>query len=132
VLASAAAPGTVYVLSGLGHRPGLASGEDDFGVHILKSTDFGRSFTSRSANIPVGPVTVIREDPRDPHILYAGTRLGVYVSTNGGVRWDVLGTNLPTVFVSDLQVHARDKIIVAATYGRGMWAFDALQIKAVR
>lgn len=36
------------------------------------------------SNIPGGPVNVIREDPKDPDILYLGTDLGVYVTTNGG------------------------------------------------
>jgi hypothetical protein len=80
------------------------------------------------ANLPVGPVVVIREDPRDPGILYAGTRLGVYVSTDGGGRWDVLGGNMPTVFVTHLQIHPRDHIIVASTWGYGIWAMDARAI----
>ena len=54
-------------------------------------------------NIPAGPVNVIREDPRNPNILYVGTDFGVYVSTNGGDAWEVLGGNLPSVQVSDLR-----------------------------
>jgi hypothetical protein len=74
-------------------------------------------------------VNVIREDPRNPNILYAGTDFGVYISTNGGEKWDVLGGNLPSNQVSDLQFHPRDQIIVISTYGRGLWAFDASSIK---
>jgi len=35
------------------------------------------------------------------------------------------------VQVSDLQFHERDLVLVASTYGRGMYAFDATTI-AVR
>jgi hypothetical protein len=31
--------------------------------------------------------------------------------------------------VPDLQYHARNRLIVVATYGRGMWAMDATKIK---
>ena len=54
-------------------------------------------------------MNVIREDPRNPNVLYVGTDFGVYVSTNGGEQWEVLGGNLPSVQVSDLQFHPRDQ-----------------------
>ncbi|MEZ5316323.1 MAG: hypothetical protein R2752_02870 [Vicinamibacterales bacterium] len=41
----------------------------------------------------------------------------------------MLGGNLPSVQVSDLQVQPRDLIVVASTYGRGMWAIDVSGIK---
>jgi photosystem II stability/assembly factor-like uncharacterized protein len=98
--------------------------DDDFQVYIWKSDDYGTTFRDISGNIPLGPVNVIREDPTNPNILYVGTDLAVYVSTNGGDSWEVLG-NLPTTYVHDLIVHPRDNIIVIATHGRGAWAMDA-------
>jgi photosystem II stability/assembly factor-like uncharacterized protein len=98
--------------------------DDDFQVYIWKSEDYGATFKDISANIPLGPVNVIREDPFDGNILYAGTDMAVYVSKNGGDSWEVLG-NLPTTYVHDLIVHPRDNVIVIATHGRGMWALDA-------
>ncbi len=46
-------------------------------------TSARRSSRSRRTSRP-GPVNVIREDPRNPNVLYAGTDFGVFVSTNGG------------------------------------------------
>jgi photosystem II stability/assembly factor-like uncharacterized protein len=106
--------------------------DDDFGVYIYKSTDSGKTFASLAANVPAGPVNVIREDPTDPNMLYIGTDFGAFVSTNGGREWHVLGGNLPSTQVSDLQVHARDNVIVISTYGRGMFAMDALQVRKLR
>lgn len=91
---------------------------------VWKSTDFGDSWQDISVNIPVGPVNVIREDPVNRDILYAGTDGGVFVSKNGGVKWDILG-NLPFSYVHDLAIHPRDNIIIIATHGRGMWVMDA-------
>ena len=110
--------GTVYVTE-------RGREDDDFGVYVYKSTDFGRTFTSLGANIPAGSVNVIREDPTTPSRLFLGTDFGVFVSTDGGKAWRVLGGNLPSVQVSDLQYQPRDRVLVISTYGRGMWALDA-------
>jgi hypothetical protein len=76
--------------------------DDDFAAYIYKSTDYGRTFRSITNNIPAGPVNVIREDPRNPNVLYAGTDFGVFVSTRrrpmGG-----LGGNLPSGQSPDLR-----------------------------
>ena len=109
--------GTVYMTQ-TGRR------DDDFQVYIWKSTDFGDSWKDISRNIPVGPVNVIREDPVNREILYAGTDGGVFVSKNGGEKWDILG-NLPFSYVHDLAIHPRDNMIIIATHGRGMWVMDA-------
>ncbi len=120
VVASKYKTGRVYVTQN-GKR------DDDFQVYIWKSEDFGATFKDISANIPLGPVNVIREDPFDEKILYAGTDMAVYVSKNGGDSWEVLG-NLPTVYVHDLIVHPRDNMLVIATHGRGIWTLDANKV----
>jgi photosystem II stability/assembly factor-like uncharacterized protein len=116
------AEGTVYVTQ-------RGREDDDFAAYIYKSTDFGRTFTSIVNNIPAGPVNVIREHPTNPNVLFVGTDFGVYVSTNGGARWEVLGANLPSTQVSDLQYHPVDQVLVISTYGRGMFAMDVAGIK---
>ena len=117
------APATVYIAQ-------RGREDDDFGVYLYKSTDYGRTFQSIAGNIPTGPVNVIREDPRDPNVLYVGTDFGVFVSTDGGGRWEVLGGNLPSTQVSDLQFHKRDEMLVISTYGRGVWVMDAASLRA--
>jgi photosystem II stability/assembly factor-like uncharacterized protein len=104
--------------------------DDDFGVYVYKSTDSGKTFQSLAANLPAGPVNVIREDPASADTLYLGTDFGAFVTTDGGKTWQVLGGNLPSTQVSDLQYHARDNLVVISTYGRGMYAIDALKLKA--
>lgn len=102
--------------------------DDDFAAYVYKSTDRGKTFTSIVSNLPAGPVNVIREDPRDPNVLYVGTDFGAFVSTDGGKGWAVLGANLPTGQVSDIAIQVRDNILVISTYGRGMWALDLAQV----
>ena len=103
--------------------------DDDFAPYIYKSTDGGKTFTSIAANIPAGPVNVIREDPRNADVLYAATDFGAFITTDGGKSWQVLGGNLPSTQVSDLVYHARDNVIVISTYGRGVWVMDAQRVR---
>jgi len=103
--------------------------DDDFAPYIYKSTDGGKSFTSLAANLPAGPVNVVREDPKDPNTLYVGTDFGAFMSTDGGKRWQVLGGNLPSTQVSDIAYQERDNVIVISTYGRGIWALDAQRLR---
>jgi photosystem II stability/assembly factor-like uncharacterized protein len=122
VVPSQHADGTVYVAQ-------RGREDDDFGVYVYKSTDFGKTFTSIASNIPAGSVNVIREDPANANVLYLGTDFGAFISTDGGRMWQVLGGGLPSVQVSDLAYHARDSVIVISTYGRGMWALDAMRLR---
>ena len=121
VVPSQHADGTVYVTQ-------RGREDDDFGVYVYRSGDFGRTFSSLAANVPAGSVNVIREDPRNPEVLYLGTDFGAFMSVNGGREWQVLGGGLPSVQVSDLAYHGRDHVIVISTYGRGMYALDAMKI----
>ncbi|MCK4890208.1 MAG: hypothetical protein KAS97_09765, partial [Candidatus Aminicenantes bacterium] len=101
--------------------------DDDFQVYIWKSENFGRTWTDISGNIPVGPVNVIREDPENRKRLYLGTDAGVYISNDGGKKWEVLG-DMPFAYVHDLAYHPRDNMIIIATHGRGIWVLDAEEI----
>lgn len=117
IVASKYEMGTVYVTQ-TGRR------DDDAAVYIWRSTDFGETWEDISANIPVGPVNVIREDPSDSDVLYAGTDVGIYVSADRGVSWNVLG-DLPCTYVHDLKIHPRENLVIIATHGRGMFVLDA-------
>jgi photosystem II stability/assembly factor-like uncharacterized protein len=110
--------GTVYMTQN-GKR------DDDFTPYVWKSSDFGKTWQSLARGIPLGPVNVIREDPRDRNILYLGTDNSVFVSPDGGKSWQILGGNLPAAYVHDLIIQPRENIIVIATHGRGLWALDA-------
>jgi len=103
--------------------------DDDFAPYVWKSEDYGNTWDNITANIPLGPVNVIREDPSDEKILYAGTDTGVYTSTDRGKSWSVLG-DLPTVYVQDLVIQPGNNILVIATHGRGIWAIDITPVSS--
>jgi hypothetical protein len=99
---------------------------DDFKPYLFKTTDGGKSYTSITGNLPANAyLHVIKEDPRNPNLLYAGTELGLFVSWNGGNQWQpFLMKNMPKVAVHDLLVHPRDNDLIVATHGRGIAIFD--------
>jgi photosystem II stability/assembly factor-like uncharacterized protein len=97
---------------------------DDHKPYVFKTTDFGATWTPLAANLPDGNVNVIREDPRNPNLLYLGTEYALYISVNGGKEWKRFMTGLPTVRIDDLLVHPRDNDLVVGTHGRSIWILD--------
>jgi hypothetical protein len=99
---------------------------DDFRPYIFKTTDAGKNWTSVSGNLPAKAyVQVVREDPKNTNLLYAGTELGLFASYNGGKDWLPLNLkNLPNVAVHDILVHPRENDLILATHGRSIWIFD--------
>lgn len=111
------AEGVVY-LSVDRHR------NDDFGPYLFRSTDQGKTWSTLAAGLPQhGPVHVIRADPLNRDLLYAGTEYGLFISLDGGKSWQQQ-TLLPPVPVHDLVVHPRDAELVIATHGRGISIMD--------
>jgi photosystem II stability/assembly factor-like uncharacterized protein len=113
---SASEEGTVYA-SFDGHR------SDDFKPYVFVSTDFGQSWKSIAANLPTGSVYVVKEDVKNPNVLYAGTEFGLFVTVDRGGSWTRWPT-VPTVAVYDLVVHPRDNDLVLATHGRSFLVLD--------
>jgi hypothetical protein len=74
-------------------------------------------------NIPVNAFAVDVNDAGHPgvSVLYAGTDIGVYTSSNGGTNWSPFGTGLPRVAVFDMAIQPTSRLLRVATHGRGMW-----------
>ncbi|HEX8282385.1 MAG TPA: hypothetical protein VF588_03480 [Pyrinomonadaceae bacterium] len=99
---------------------------DDRRPYVYKTTDGGGTFQNITGNLPANAyVWVVREDPKNPRLLYAGTELGLYVSYTAGGNWTSLALkNLPNVAVHDIVVHPRDNDLVIATHGRSLYILD--------
>ena len=99
---------------------------DDFRPFVYKTTDFGRTWINITGNLPEKAyVWVVREDPRNQDIIYAGTELGLFVSFNQGKHWiNLRMKNLPTVSVHDILIHPRENDIILGTHGRSLWILD--------
>jgi photosystem II stability/assembly factor-like uncharacterized protein len=115
------APGRVHVAA-YRYRQG------DPAPYLYATEDYGESWsllTDGTNGIPSDHFTrVVREDPDRQGLLYAGTEFGIYVSFDGGARWQSFQRNLPVTPVTDLQVHQGD--LVLSTQGRSFWIMDDL------
>jgi photosystem II stability/assembly factor-like uncharacterized protein len=99
--------------------------DDDFAPHAFKTTDYGQTWTSIQGDLPAkGYVHVVREDPKNRSLLYAGTELGVFASWDSGGRWVSIRNNVPPVAVNDIAIHPRDNDLILGTHGRGVWILD--------
>jgi hypothetical protein len=100
---------------------------DDYANYVWTTEDFGASWTRIDGGLPAERVArTLREDPRNPDVLYLGTELGLFVSTDRGGTWQELRAGMPTMAFNDLVVHPRDNDLVLATHSRGIWILDDL------
>ena len=98
---------------------------DDFGAYLYKTEDYGETWRSLAGAFPEGEISrVIREDPEQPGLLYAGTETGIVWSPDDGGTWLSLRNNLPVVPVYDIAIVRGD--LVAGTHGRSFWILDDL------
>jgi photosystem II stability/assembly factor-like uncharacterized protein len=96
---------------------------DDLTPLIFKTTDGGASWTRITNGLaPNAPVNVVREDPVERNLLYAGTERDLYVSFDEGASWQPITLNLPHSSMRDVIV--KDDDLVVATHGRSFWILD--------
>ncbi len=96
------------------------------GGHVFRTTNAGVAWTDISSNLPDLPTQSIVLDPgptsaNTDDILYVGMDAGVYMSSNLGASWSLVGAGLPNARVMDLELNKNLRILAAGTYGRGLW-----------
>ncbi|MGH2570556.1 MAG: WD40/YVTN/BNR-like repeat-containing protein, partial [bacterium] len=98
--------------------------QDDYAPHVFRTTNHGSSWTDVTGNLPNAPVNDVLVDRQDPATLYAGTDVGVYVTSDLGAHWAKLGVGLPLSVVVDLELHDASRTLVAGTHGRSAFTLD--------
>ena len=117
IAASRTGEGTAFVTFD-GHMTG------DSRPYVFKTTDFGATWTALASPDIKGYVHVVKEDPVNPTLLFAGTEFGLWVSLNGGTGWAQFTGGLPAVAVRDMVIHPREHDLILATHGRGIYIVD--------
>jgi photosystem II stability/assembly factor-like uncharacterized protein len=103
---------------------------DDFAPYVYVSDNYGKTWQSIAEGLPHEPINVIKEDPKNPDILYVGTDNGLYVSYNRKefIPWV---SNLPRVAIHDIAIQARDNEIVLGTHGRSIYIASLKLLQAL-
>ena len=94
---------------------------DDFKAYVYMSDDYGKTWASISSNMPNSPVNVIKEDPKNPYLLYVGTDNGAYVTFDKGNSWEAFSNGLPNVAVHDLVIQSEANDLILGTHGRSIY-----------
>ena len=112
--------GTCYI-AGTKYKTG------DFTPYLYKTSDYGKTWAKITNGIHEEHFTrVLREDPKQKGLLYAGTETGMYISFNDGKNWQAFQLNLPIVPITDLAI--KDNNLIVATQGRSLWMIDDLTV----
>lgn len=92
---------------------------------IYKTTDFGRTWTNVTGNLPATSpldyVMAVAENPNRKGMLFAGTGHAFYYSLDDGTHWTMFDTGLPHSAVSWIVVPKKWHDVVVSTYGRGVF-----------
>ncbi len=118
-------------ISGLATHPtkpntafALFSGEGE--PKILRTDDLGESwrdisgFDIPSNGFPDVAVYDLLVMPHNPDELWAGTEIGLFISSDDGSTWQYADNGLPAVSIWEIKV--RGEQVVVATHGRGIWS----------
>ncbi len=98
---------------------------DDFKAYAFFTPDFGTTWKSVSANLSEGgTVSVLREHPKNPDLLFVGTERGLWTSFNRGGSWLKMKSGLPTIPVDDIYIHPNENDLILGTHGRSVWILD--------
>jgi photosystem II stability/assembly factor-like uncharacterized protein len=96
--------------------------------YLFATADYGKTWSSLGDGFPRSDfVRVVREDPKNANILYAGTKNGVEVSFDRGRRWHDLRLNMPATAIYDLQIQPDANDLIVASHGRGVFILDDLE-----
>lgn len=113
-------PDVAYALFSIADKP-----------KILRTTDLGQTWedisgfgtNSNSSNgFPDVAVYSLLVMPHNTDEIWAGTDIGLFISTDGGANWAYANNGLPAVAIWEMNIV--DKEVVVATHGRGIWSVE--------
>jgi photosystem II stability/assembly factor-like uncharacterized protein len=107
------------------YAAGTAYKMGDYEPYLYHTDDYGRNWRRIDRGIARDHFTrVLRQYPRNPDVLFAGTESGLYMSLDDGRNWRLFQQNMPIVPVTDLVI--KDDNLIVATQGRSFWMVDDL------
>ena len=115
--ASVHGEGTAYAVLE-GHTSG------DMNPYVVKTTDFGQTWTSIVSDDIYGFARNIQEDYVNEDLLFLGTEFGLYITIDGGKNWTQFTNNMPPVAVHFIDLQKQTNDLVMGTHGRGVIILD--------
>jgi photosystem II stability/assembly factor-like uncharacterized protein len=98
-------------------------------TYVFVTRDLGKTWEDISGGMN-NPANDLEEDPHNPNILYLATDYGLYITFDRGRNWMRMDSpQIPDVVINDLAIQKRDRDLVIATYGRGIYIADIYPFK---
>ena len=97
---------------------------------VWYSTNGGTSWVSKEGDLPNLSVKCILQNPNATNEVIVGTNLGVWYTVNfnaASPNWRRANNGMKDVPVLSFDYRSADRIILAATYGRGVWTGEFWQ-----
>lgn len=88
---------------------------------VFRSSDGGITWQDLTGSLPAGVNGLTLAVDFTNGVIYLGSDGGVYSTPDSGVTWTQEGINLPNVAIYNLRIDTANRLLVAATHGRGMW-----------
>lgn len=107
------------------------SGYSD-GQKVYKTINGGTSWTNISASLPNVPVNCMVYEKGTSDAIYIGTDIGVFYRNNALSDWVPYTLGMPNTVTTDLEIQYQNKLIRAATFGRGIWESSLAQPEVVK
>ncbi len=92
--------------------------------HVHRSTDAGATWSDVSgtgaSGLPDAPANTVFWHPEDDNIIFVGTDVGLFVTTDAGISWTKDNNGIGNTIIVDI-VMRPDGVLFLATHGRGMY-----------
>ncbi len=96
----------------------------DMNPYVYYTGDLGKTWTSLATADIKGFCHVIKQDPVNPDLVFLGTEMGLFVSTDHGKIWVRIKNKVPQTGIYDIAFQKRECDLVLATHGRGIIIID--------
>ena len=107
----------------------------NYGVtSVWYTANGGTSWVSKEGNLPDMPIRWALFNPLNRSEVILATELGVWASTNftnTTPTWSASNSGLANVRVDMLQIRSSDKMVIAATHGRGLFSSNAFSLTCI-
>lgn len=110
IVSNPSVPNALYALGGVGPLSG-----------VLKSADWGASWTSANSGLPPQPFSLaLSAAPSQPQTLYGvhgGSPGSVYRTDDGAGSWTLVASTFPSIYTNDVEVDPLDADVLYADVG---------------
>ena len=107
----------------------------NYGVtSVWYTSNGGSSWVSKEGNLPDMPIRWALFNPLNRNEVILATELGVWASTNFSnttPTWASSNSGLANVRVDMLQIRSSDKMVIAATHGRGLFSSNGFSLNCI-